>query len=79
MDFYQTYYRLKKIHNLILTESTGTPKEFAEQMDIKERQLYNIMRDLRSRNLPIKYSRLVKTYYYTHYFDWERFLENGML
>ena len=79
MDFYSKNYRLKKVHKMILEGKTGTPAEFAVKLRLKVRQLYNILADLKSRNLPIKYSRKAKTYYYTHDFDWDKFVDNGRL
>ena len=56
--------RLKRIHELIKSENTGTPKEFAYKLHLSESQLYNILEDLKIKGFPIIYSRSLKTYSY---------------
>ena len=56
--------RLKKIHQLIKSENTGTPKEFACKLNLSESQLYNVLEDLKIIGFPILYSRSLKTYSY---------------
>ena len=61
--------RLRKAHQLIQQECTGTPSEFANKLNISERQLYNITDYLKEIDAPIKYQRKTETYYYTTSFD----------
>ncbi len=56
--------RLQKIHTLIQQEKTGTPKEFANKLNLCESQLYNILDDLKTKGFPILYSRSLKSYVY---------------
>lgn len=61
--------RLRKAHQLIQQECTGTPSEFANKLNISERQLYNITDYLKEIDAPIEYQRKTETYYYTTSFD----------
>jgi len=63
--------RLKKIHQLIKINNTGTPKEFAFKLQISESQLYNILDDLKIKGFPISYSRSLKSYAYNDYCELE--------
>lgn len=58
-------YRLQLIHKLVAAQRTGTPEEFARQLGIKKRMLYDMIDELKARDLPISYSRTNKTFYYT--------------
>jgi predicted DNA-binding transcriptional regulator YafY len=56
--------RLQKIHQLIKTSHTGTPKEFANIIGVSRSQLFNILDDLKLKGFPISYSRSLKSYIY---------------
>ncbi len=61
--------RLKQIHSLILTETTGTPRELAHRMHISERMVYHLIEQLRDYNAAIRYNRSRKTYFYEDEFE----------
>ncbi|MDD3721614.1 MAG: TniB family NTP-binding protein [Lutibacter sp.] len=61
--------RLRKAHGLILQEKTGPPSQFANKLNISERQIYNIIDYLKEIDAPIKYNRRTETYYYSDNFD----------
>ena len=61
--------RLRKVHQLIKQEKTGTPKELAGRLDISERQLYNILEQLKEFNASLIFNRKRNTYYYDYDFD----------
>ena len=63
--------RLKKIHQLIKTGKTGTPKEFSKKLKISESQWYYVLEDLKTRGFPIHYSRTLKSYEYYEYCELE--------
>lgn len=63
--------RLRKIHQHIKMENTGTPKEFAFKLQLSESQLYNILENLKIKGFPIIYSRVSKSYRYNDYCDLE--------
>ena len=63
--------RLKRIHQFIKSNSTGSPKEFSKKLQISESQLYNVLDDLKTKGFPIKYSRNIKSYVYEKYCDLE--------
>lgn len=50
------------IKDLAVKESTGTPKELAQRLNISERSLYRIITDLRNMGHPITYCRYKKSY-----------------
>ncbi|WP_302304308.1 HTH domain-containing protein [Culturomica massiliensis] len=58
---------LDKMHifnRLIHHRKTGTPKEFAHRLGISRSTLYDMIDDLRSRGVTIKYSRRLSSFYY---------------
>jgi predicted DNA-binding transcriptional regulator YafY len=57
--------RLQRIDYFIRTISTGTPKEFAEKLNLSERQLYKYLKNLKELGVPIKYSKRRNSYYYS--------------
>ena len=61
--------RLKKAHNLIKSECTGTPSELAKKLKISVRQTYLLLEQLRELDAPIAFNRRTKTYFYS--FDYE--------
>ena len=61
--------RLKKAHNLIKSECTGSPSELAQKLRISVRQTYLLLEQLRELNAPIAFNRRTKTYFYS--FDYE--------
>ncbi len=56
--------RLQHMHKLIDARKTGTPEEFAQQIGVKRRMLYEIIEELKARDLPISYSRSRRTFFY---------------
>lgn len=61
--------RLRKAHKLIQQENTGTPKELSIKLHISERQVYNILDQLKEMDAPLLFSRKSNTYYYCYDFD----------
>lgn len=62
--------RLQKIHKRIKQENTGTPKEFAQQLGISVRLLYQLIEKFKeTTNAPIGYDRKRFTYYYRNDFE----------
>ena len=61
--------RLRKTHQLIKLETTGTPSELSEKLHISVRQTYLILEQLKEFDAPLKFNRRTKTYYYE--FDFE--------
>jgi hypothetical protein len=57
--------RLRRADRLIRQESTGTPKEFASKLNISESHLYGFLEELKLLGLPLKYSKVKLTYFYT--------------
>lgn len=69
MQLFETIDRVQRMHQLIQREATGTPEEFAERFNIKRRQLYNILEELRVYGACIRYSRIKNTFYYENDFE----------
>lgn len=61
--------QLKRLHKMIKLEATGNPREMAQRMHISERQLYNLLDQLRDMEAPICFNRRANTYLYTGEFD----------
>lgn len=60
--------RLRKVHKFIQQENTGTPNEFAANLGISRRQLYNIIEYLKEIDAPVLFSRKANTFYYKYDF-----------
>lgn len=65
MDISKTIERFQLIHKLITDEKTNTPDLFAERLGISRAFLYQIIDELKQKNLPIVYSRKKKSFIYT--------------
>jgi len=61
--------RLRKVHQLIQQENTGTPTELASRLGISRRQLYNLIEYLKELGAPLLYNRKTNTFYYGNDFD----------
>ena len=69
MKSLKTLERLQQLHQRILQENTGTPKELASFMNISERSLYRLIEKLKDLNASICYNRVRNTYYYDKDFE----------
>ncbi len=56
--------RINRLHELIRFRRTGTPRELAKRLGLSPSMVYKIMEELKSRGVPIEYSRQLKTYFY---------------
>lgn len=65
MDLFKNFYRVEKLHTLILQRKTGSPKQLAEQLGISRATLYVLIDEFNSLNMPVNYSRKYETFYYT--------------
>lgn len=61
--------QLRKLHRMIKLETTGSPKTMAKRMHVSERQLYNLIDQLRTMDAPIRFNRRANTYFYAHDFE----------
>ena len=64
MNFIKNMNRVEKLHNLIVQEKTGNPKQLAEQLGICRATLYVLIEELNALNMPVAYSRKHGTFYY---------------
>lgn len=56
---------IKKIHEKIINESTGTPKKLAYSLDVSERTVFNYIKFMKEElKAPIIYNRVKDTYQY---------------
>jgi hypothetical protein len=55
--------RFQKMHRMISSRRTGSPANFARQLNMTERQLYNLLEEMRLL-FPIVYDRSINSYYY---------------
>ena len=61
--------RLQQLHNLILKENTGTPKDLSELLKINKQSVHSLMNELKEYEATISYSNRRKTFYYRNNFD----------
>ncbi len=66
MTILQQIERIRYIHHLINSNSTGVPDEFAKKLNLSRRQLYHLLEELKNLGLGIAYSRMQQTFYYTN-------------
>ncbi len=64
MNFIHQIEKIQKLNKLIEAEKTGTPKEFAQKLNTSKSKLYELLDDLKSFGVEVKYNRKVKTFYY---------------
>lgn len=64
MKAFEIIERLQLMHKLISEQRTGTPDDLAARLGIKRRTLYELIDEMKSREVPIAYSRTSKTFYY---------------
>lgn len=57
--------RLQQADQLIRLRATGTPVQFAAQLDISKSHLFNVLEELRSLGMPLEYDKQMQTYFYT--------------
>jgi hypothetical protein len=69
MLLFETIDRVNRIHQLIRLEATGSPDEFAGKLNLKKRQLYNILEEFKDYGADVRYSRIKNSYYYNNNFD----------
>jgi len=63
--------KLKRMHNLICQECTGSPSELADRLTISDRTVYYLLEQLRDYEAQIGYDRSRKTYFYKEDFTLE--------
>lgn len=64
MLLFETIDRMSRIHQLIRREATGSPDEFAGKLNLRKRQLYNILDEFKDYGADIRYSRMKNSFYY---------------
>lgn len=69
MQLFESINRAQRIHQLIRTESTGTPCEFAERLKLSRRQLYYCLEEFKDFGAEIVYNRVKNTFYYANDFE----------
>lgn len=69
MNSIKNLHRLKRLHQLIRSECTGTPYELSRRLHVSERLVYLLVEQLRDFDALIDYDRSRQTYYYRELFD----------
>jgi predicted DNA-binding transcriptional regulator YafY len=69
MKVFEYLDRISLMHKLVLRQKTGTPEEFARQLGVSRTSLYELIDELRSRGVPIAYSKSAKTFFYRQPYD----------
>nr|WP_315161105.1 HTH domain-containing protein [uncultured Flavobacterium sp.] len=56
---------IKRLHDFVITERTGTPKELALKLGVSERSVYNYISYMKNEmNAPITYDNQKGNYFY---------------
>jgi transcriptional antiterminator len=66
--------KMKHLIFLVKIESTGTPKELSQKIQLSERMLYNYLKILKEKiKAPICYNSIKNTYYFSEpgTLEWE--------
>ncbi len=69
MKVFEYLERISLMHKLISRQRTGTPEEFARQLGVSRTTLYELIDEMRSRGVPIIYSKSSKTFLYQYPYD----------
>ena len=69
MKVFEFLDRISMMHKLVLRQKTGTPEEFARQLGVSRTTLYELIDELKSRGVPIVYSKSAKTFFYKQPYD----------
>ncbi len=69
MKVFEYLDRISMMHKLVSRQKTGTPEEFAIQLGVSRTSLYEMIDELRSRGVPIAYSKSAKTFFYRQPYD----------
>jgi len=69
MKVFEFLDRISMMHKLVLRQKTGTPEEFAHQLGVSRTTLYELIDELKSRGVPIVYSKSAKTFFYKQPYD----------
>jgi biotin operon repressor len=69
MKVFEYLERISMMHKLVMRQKTGTPEEFARQLGVSRTSLYELIDELRSRGVPISYSKSAKTFFYRQPYD----------
>ncbi len=57
--------RINRLHELIKHKRTGTPEQLAKRLNLSTSMIYKLMEELKFKEVPIEYSRQLRTYYYS--------------
>lgn len=68
MNFIEDLKRLRKIHELISGQNTGSPDNLAEYICVSRSELYYILRELRKMGAQICYDRRKRSFCYVNNF-----------
>ncbi|MUP37341.1 HTH domain-containing protein [Labilibaculum euxinus] len=68
MDIFRQIEILRRLNKLIEKESTGKPSTLSNQLGISRSQLYRMIELLKDYGVPIMYSRVLETFYYSKAF-----------
>lgn len=68
MNFIEDLKRLRKIHELISGQNTGSPDNLAESISVSRSELYYILRELKRMGAQICYDRRKRSFCYVNNF-----------
>ncbi len=63
--------KMSLFNKLVVDKKTGSPDEFAKRLGISRTAIYDIISELRSYGVIVKYSRTLNTFYYDNYVSLE--------
>ena len=69
MKVFEYLDRISMMHKLVSRQKTGTPDELARQLGVSRTTLYELIDELRSRGVPLAYSKSAKTFFYRQPYD----------
>lgn len=54
---------MKRIEALARKNATGTPKELANKINVSERTIYRIIKNMKTKKIPIEFCRKRNSYF----------------
>jgi predicted DNA-binding transcriptional regulator YafY len=65
MNIDKYFERIERIDQLIRLKATGSPKEFARKLEISKTWLYEYLKYLKNKGVPIEFDKERNSFYYT--------------
>jgi predicted DNA-binding transcriptional regulator YafY len=63
MKYLENLAQLERIEALARKNATGTPKELAKKINVSERTIYRLIKNMKTKKIPIEFCRKRNSYF----------------